>query len=100
MPKRLTATRKVKTDEVQSKGSWVLFKAVTWGETTKLAATPDDIEPENAAGNILTFLTEKVLDWNWVDEEGEALLLPISGDGWMDALTKEEVTYLMDKATD
>lgn len=99
MPERKTGTRKVQTGAVQGKGSWVIFKALTWGETREMAKWAEGTN-EEAAKEIEEFLTGKLLDWNWVDDKGEPLPLPKSGKEWMDPLTKEEVEFLMDKATD
>lgn len=74
MAQRMT-TRKVLSDEVQGAGSYVVLRALPYGMVTQRAKMAQDDFEQVLAFN-QSFVEQVVVDWNWVDDEGEPLSIP------------------------
>ena len=93
MPERLTSTITVDSTKVQSEGSFVKIKALLWGEGKDVAKW-ETVDGDKATDTIEQFLTEHVLEWNWVDGDGQPLP-QLSQENCLDRLTKAEMAYLI-----
>jgi hypothetical protein len=106
---------RVDSHEVQGEGSFVVVRKIGYAQkqaaSRMLAEACGGKLPTNAAAAETGFeasteflqsndrftqdlLTENVVAWNWVDDEGQALPLPKDG-GVVEQLTDEEVTFLV-----
>ena len=97
MPKR-KIVRKIASAEIQGDDSYVVVKPMTYGEQKafrdrmrQLEDEPDALELEGCK-----LLAEWVIDWNWVDEEGETLAKPEGNPEIIDTLLSHEVKFLID----
>jgi len=82
--------------EVQGEGSFVTLRSFRWGEVKDKVAVKQDVDGqtvETVTANI-EFLASAILEWNWVDDDGNPLPLPKDNPGVMDLLTLEEITFL------
>lgn len=105
---------RVPSDDVQGEGSFVVVRKIGYAQKQlasrmladacggRLPRRPDEAEERfTASTEFLTgnddftrqLLTENVLAWNWVDDDGQALPLPRAG-GVIERLTDDEVTFL------
>ena len=102
MPQRRRLV-KVETPELQGDDSWVMIRKVSGHDGIKLmqlrqritGADPSDdsvvIEMVQETCNVML---EHLVDWNWVDDDGNPLPKPIEIDDLMDLLTYEEIAGL------
>lgn len=89
MPQR-KSTLRVSCEPVQGEDSYVVLRRITLGEAKKfrtLDGTPDF--------DRMSFLAPHILDWNWVDDDGEPLPLPSTDSTVLDVLTDAEVAFLV-----
>lgn len=82
MPKRET-TYTVNSEKVQGRESWVELSYLTYGEFQ--AILTDAIKPSD-------ILASHVLNWNWVDGQGQELGRPTE---CLDALFSHEREFLL-----
>lgn len=87
--------RRVDSSAVQGDGTWVDIKAMTWGEVKAIRAEAKDADDEARIGMSDDRLRAQILDWNWVDFDGEPLPTPLEDPSVIDALTDEEVGWLL-----
>lgn len=72
MPERLTATRRIDSAQVQGDGSFVVLRNLTVNEALGFIGAKNGNAIEIRAG----FLASKVVEWNWVDDNGNPLPQP------------------------
>jgi hypothetical protein len=99
MPKRKTTRRKFPSTEVQGADSWIVIKMPTWGELKELKrllsqADEDDDAAQAASEAHERMMIEKILDWNWVDDDGNLLPLPSENAAVLNALTGDEMIFI------
>ncbi len=87
------AQRRINSDEVQGKGSWVLVSALTVKEARTMRKQAED-ENFDSFGSGLDLVKAHVLDWNWVDDEDESMPSPRTEPDIVDELTIEEAEFL------
>ncbi len=91
MSERLTATRRVPSDDVQGEGSFVVMRNLTVAEATDFI--------KSASGNAVEiradFLAGKVVEWNWVNDEGAPLAQPSEDAEVLRSLTLPEQAWLV-----
>lgn len=92
MPKRQTVKR-YETDEIQGEGSFVKVSGVKIREIRKIKKLSDDPDYDQFEGG-LEMVANHILDWNWIDDEGEPLPLPKDDPAVVDELTNQETEYL------
>ncbi len=92
MVKRVSR-RRVSTEEVQGEGSYVVVTGVKVREIKALRKTAQDPNFDIFVGG-LKLLQEHIVEWNWVDDEGDPLLCPKDDPDVIDELTEEEATFL------
>ena len=101
MPKR-QHIQHVLSDKVQGKGSWVDFRRMTVGEAKAVrAAAKEHSDPERedeneawAQENSTALMQSHIIDWNWIDEDGNPLPLPSDDATVIDRLTDLELEFL------
>lgn len=81
MPERPSTVR-VDASSIQGKGAYLIWKRLTWGERKA------NYEP-------IELLIAHIVDWNWVDGDGNPLPLPKSQEDF-EALYDEEIVFLAD----
>lgn len=86
--RKYKSTFKVKSDDVQGEGSFVIFKRLSWAEMRPLL----DLKSDERAEKIVRACT---LDWNWTDDNDQPLPNPQSHPEIFDALMSEELAWLM-----
>ena len=93
MPKRLN-TKRVACDEVQGDDSFVVLRRPTYGEAMAAlrAQDSDSAEQREQVGRAL--LAGRVVEWNWVDDDGQLLPLPSTDLQVIERLTDQEVEFL------
>jgi len=67
-------------------------------ENNPLAEVPEDDEDLEFEGGI-QMLTAHIVDWNWVDDDGNPLPLPKERPNVVDELTNEESEFLVEILT-
>lgn len=88
MAQRKTTFR-VDSSPVQGEDSWVELGYMTWGEIQ--SAMKGDFKTDD-------ILEKYVIDWNWVDENGDKL--PVSVDGLFEPERRFLLDYLFDPNKD
>lgn len=86
--------RKVDSAEVQGDDSYVLLRAMTYGDSKAYFSrmTSDDKSEQYQVGNEL--LIKMIQEWNWVDDEGVLLPLPKDDPTVLDNMPVEEIVFL------
>lgn len=79
---------------VQGEGSYVKLRALKWGDSKKLAARRDAMSQEEQVLLHEEMIREHVVEWNWVDYDGNPLPLPKENPQILDDMTNEEMTFL------
>lgn len=77
----------VPSETVQGPGTWVIFRRLTWGEVKPYLGK-----------NMLDKVAAQIVEWNWTDDDGQALPLPKSGAD-LEQLLSEETAFLLNSAT-
>lgn len=97
--------RKCDSEEVQGEGSWVVMRQISHGENKATIAKYGaymgvgvaDIPPatliEMQEAND-DLIVKNVVEWNWVDDNGDPLPLPRNQPDIVDALTEAEAKFL------
>lgn len=88
--------KRVASDSVQGAGSWVEVKGLTLGESKRIAQETAEAGDDTAVQVALTerLIRDHLLNWSWVDDDGDPLPLPADDPSVMDLLTVEEITFL------
>lgn len=88
-------TVRVNSAEVQGPESFVVVRRMTVGETKDMLKRGIDREAglETYTENT-GWVAEHVVEWNWKDEDGNALPYPKNEPGVIDRLTNEELAFL------
>ena len=93
------STFKVSSDEVQGKGSYVLFRHMTFGTILEAMDKIDQkTKAEEEKAFTVKLLKEAVIEWDWVDDAGAPLLLPSEGLE-IESLLTNEVMWLVEQIT-
>jgi len=93
MAQRLNITTHA-SDAVQGEGSYVKVRAVTWGESKRLALAFEGMDMATKFEAADDQLVQRVVEWNWVDDEGVVLPLPKDDPTVVDRLTDAERGFL------
>lgn len=104
MPKRKTSIVRVDASDVQGEGAFVVVKKMQWGEikalskqqrkANKLAKTDEEASEEMAIDMTDKLIASRVLEWNWVDDNGDPLPQPKDNPEVIDMCTDEEFEFL------
>lgn len=96
MPTR-SAVNKVKTP-VQGDDAWVVIKQPTYGDIRRLTSLAKEgvgsVQADKLTENLdftASVVSDFVLDWNWVDDDGNPLPKPKGNPQVVEQLTTEEV---------
>ena len=90
--------RKIPSDEIQGEGSWVVVARITVGEIrTKQKAGRK--KGADIFGLTMDILKTHVLEWNWVDDDGEPLPQPKDDPDVIDQLVEFETVFLANHIT-
>lgn len=84
--------KRIDSEAVQGKGSYVVVKALTWAERKRFneARAAADFDSDAETERILS---KYIVEWNWTDIDEEPLPAPDSPGIW-DSLTIEEIEFL------
>lgn len=93
MPKRKNFF-KVTSEDVQGEGSFVVLKAITYGEGKRLRKALKDMDDDEKQAENDKLLVAHVHEWNWVDDEDEALPQLKDDPAVLDLLTAQEVNFI------
>ncbi len=94
MPSRQNVTE-MPSPEVQGDGSWVKFRKLTVKEMKVILGRSDeDLSPLESFVEALRMYIDHVVEWNWVDDDGNPLPQPNQDPAVVDLLTNEEVMFL------
>jgi len=103
MPKRQSIKR-IESTEVQGEGSYVVVRrqlvsemrkfasGETWKQIQKMQS--GELEDPALALAMAQEATERVIEWNWVDDDDNPLPLPKDDPEVFDKLTDEEFAFL------
>lgn len=104
MPKRVfTATRRIPTPEVQGPDSYIVLRTLRRGDAT----LEDLLEGAGGSASLsdsMSFndkvVTACLVEWNWVDDDGEPLPLPSDDPEVLNRLYAPEYQLLVQRVTD
>lgn len=86
--------QKVDSAEVQGEGSWVLLRSPVIDDLTSL-----DMPAEGDRKAAIEFgrelLKSLIVDWDWVNDEGEPLPNPVNDPDVVSRLPFQEITFLI-----
>lgn len=85
------------SEEVQGEGSYIALSPMKVKEIRKLRKDSKADEDFDFFEKGLELLATRVLDWNWVDDEGKPLTKPSEDSSIIDELTEAEATFIVDK---
>ena len=92
MPQK-TLVKRVQTKDIQGEGTYVVVRALTWGEQKAFRREAEArVDPDEQL--IEATLASRVIEWNWSDENEVPLPLPKDDPTVLDRLTDEELTCL------
>lgn len=95
MAKRRTSCIKIKTDEIQGEGSWVIVRRLSIKETRAFRDKMSEAGDEyNAFEAGVAVMKQNVVEWNWVDDDGNPLPNPKDDPEVIELLTDDEVAVL------
>lgn len=88
--------KRVPSDAVQGEGSWIEVVGLTLGETKRIAAATEANGGNSSAQVELTeqHIREHLVNWNWLDNNGDPLPLPKDDAAVLDRLYIEEITFI------
>lgn len=95
MPQRQNI-RTYPSDQVQGEGSYVKVRDRTWGQSKAFDQKTQDLDANARAQAIVQDITERITEWNWVDDDGEALPIPKNDPSVLDRLYDAEVRFLVE----
>jgi len=94
--RRYKSRRRIKTDDIQGEGSFVVISAMTYAHAQDLFAEDGVTLSQNfTAEQGFELLQRLILEWNWVDDDDEPLPIPSEGEGVLKGLPIEELDYLL-----
>ena len=108
MAKRVSVVRH-DTEAVQGEGSFVVMTSMKVSEVKELRKAnkaAEKAEKEGEASEFddfaqgLAMIAAHILDWDWVDDEGDALDLPKDNPSVVEKLTHQEADFLSDLLTE
>lgn len=105
MAQRQKHIRKVDSTDIMGAGSWVLVKKPTAEEALALQSLQGELNPitgqmENTADPLLMqetlygLLAKFIIDWDWVDDDGQPLSKPLGNLDVFKQLVDDELTFL------
>jgi hypothetical protein len=87
------SVRRIDTSEVHAEGSFVVVSGLKVKEIRALRKLSDS-EDYDSFESGLQILRDHIVEWNWVDDDGEPLANPKDNPDVLDELTSGEVEYL------
>lgn len=94
MPKRQSIFT-VKSEEVMGEGSYVKIRSMVYGAAKRLRVQIKSMEDEEKIAANDKVIIDHVVEWNWVDDNGEPLPLPKDDPAVLDeVLSSREVQFL------
>lgn len=98
----------IASDALMGRGSWVKFRSMLVAEHTEYQslirgsqqlaqskeATADDFDKNEK--RLREIICGCVVEWNWVDNEGQDMPQPFNNPNIIELLTQEELTWLME----
>lgn len=91
------SVKRYPSDKIMGKGSWVEFRKLTWGESKAFTIQQenDTLTAVEKIDQVQTILQEHIVDWNWVDDDGNKLPLPTPDNGVFEQLNDDETSFLV-----
>jgi hypothetical protein len=90
MPQRKLKGFTIDCEEVQGEGAYAKFKRPSWLDIRQ--ASDQEGEDRSTA---LEALKALLIEWNWVDDDGEPLPLPSEDPDVFDRMPWQEVNFLI-----
>jgi len=94
MAKR-NATYRVSSEQVQGEGSYVVLRRLPYAEARNAALRADEANAAEEAQYTQRMITAGVVEWDWVDDNGDPLPLPREVDFDELGLLIHEVEFLV-----
>ena len=100
MPKR-QSTRSVPSDAVQGENSYVKLRQVSYRLIMEAQSKKDDKNVTQQEGDEYAnrLLKEAVVEWNWVDDDGQPIPSPRDENFDLGDLLVNEVEFLLEEIT-
>lgn len=92
MPQR-QRIRRFSSVEIQGEDSWVEVSRLTVGEAREAGQLQNDPDLDSFEA-VSKMYQEHIFNWNWVNDDGEPLPLPVNDPGVIDKLTDLEFSFL------
>ena len=93
MPQR-KSTHRYDATEVQGEGAYVVVRTTSYGQQKNFVRNSESMTDYEKQLAIEAMIVENVIEWNWVNDDGEPLPLPKNDPGIMEELTANEVVFL------
>ena len=85
--------QRIDTSSVQGEGSYIILR-VSWGDVMRLRHRAVSGEFDEEA-DTQAILSQSIVEWNWVDDNGELLPLPREDADVIDQLLLSEINFLV-----
>jgi len=92
MPKR--QLKRIDTSEIQGDGSYIVLRSLTWGEVKDYQKRARDDEFDEMT-DTEQILSTAIVEWNWVDYDGEPFPLPRDDNSVVERLLVNEVKFIV-----
>lgn len=83
---------RVDSSEIMGEGSFVTIRRMTWGQMQEMFPQAETLD-ERAM--LVQSLPNMVIDWDWVDDDGNPLPKPHGNREVLDALPDIEIAFLI-----
>ena len=93
MPQR-KSTKRINSESVQGEGSYVILKKLTVGMWKAMRTRADQKDADNFAIDLDT-IRDHVVEWNWVDDDGNPWSVPSEDEAVLEMLTIDEKSFLV-----
>ena len=92
MPQR-KSTRRFESPDIQGDDSWIEVSRLTVGEARQINQAQGKTDQDSFEA-VLPLYQSHIVNWNWVDDDGEPLPLPKDDPGVIDQLTDQEFAFV------
>lgn len=98
MPQR-NALRRIDASSVQGEGAYIVVRPLRVGEVRDIRQHGETMSDDERRALDNTLLQQNVVEWNWVDDDGNLLPLPSVEPSVIAEMTQEEFIFAVQAIT-